>query len=187
MPHCKDELFQRTVIYLWQHNEDGVLGFILNRPNDIPLAMLLERLNLKLHDPYFKEHMVLSGGNSEPEKGFVVHYSQLTQGHELHEPFPQWRSTKVINDVVSITTSTDILEAICEGNGPKESFVCLGYMVWSAGQLESELALNDGWFLTPADHTVLFHTPTHQKYEAALALLGIEHTINDVYWESGHA
>ena len=85
---------------------------------------------------------------------------------------------------LEMTTSKDVLEALAEGAGPRRVLVTLGYAAWGEGQLESELAENS-WLTVGADRTVIFETPVDQRYDRALALLGLQAWMLSP--EAGHA
>jgi putative transcriptional regulator len=77
-----------------------------------------------------------------------------------------------------------VLEALSNGAGPKKILVTLGYSGWSAGQLEEEIGRN-GWLTVEARPEIIFDTPAEERYERALALLGIDPRM--LSQEAGHA
>ena len=102
----------------------------------------------------------------------------------MHEPLSSWESSINVNDSVGVTTSRDILQAISEGGGPKESLVALGYAGWSAGQLEQEI-MDNAWLSGPAESDVIFKTPCEKRWMAAASLLGVD--MNRLSFDIGHA
>lgn len=96
----------------------------------------------------------------------------------------EWKSSLQLADNVFLTTSTDILEAIGNDNGPEHALVTLGYAGWEAGQLEQELVENS-WLTVPADRDLLFDTPADERWQAAAQLLGVD--INLMSNTTGHA
>lgn len=166
MPGMVDDNFARTVIYLCEHNAQGALGLVINRPIDIKLKSLFEKVELRLDSEVLAEQPVFYGGPVQTERGFVLH-DQIGS-----EPGP-YNSTLRIPGGLEMTTSKDVLEALAQGTGPRRVLVTLGYSGWSAGQLEDELGRN-GWLTVDADPAVIFDTPVAQRYERALSLLGID-------------
>ncbi len=164
MPGMADERFARSVVYLCEHSTKGALGLVINRPTDLSLGNLFEKIDLSLDRPGLSDQPVYFGGPVQTERGFVLHERT---GAELE-----------------MTTSRDVLEALSQGAGPRKVMVTLGYSGWSAGQLEEEIAQN-GWLTVIADPSVIFDTPVDERYERALALLGVESWM--LSQEAGHA
>jgi putative transcriptional regulator len=152
-----------TVIYMCEHTDQGALGLVINRPTDLTLGNLLERieLDLSLEIGPVRDDPVFFGGPVQTDRGFV-----------LHTPKSGYSSSIELGDV-ALTTSRDVLQEIAQGHGPGRVLVTLGYAGWGAGQLESEIAQN-AWLNTRASMEVLFQTPPADRYDAALALLGID-------------
>ena len=123
MPAMADPNFARTLTWVCEHNDDGALGIVVNRPTDMTLSTLFEQIELPLADKSLGRLPVHFGGPVQTDRGFV-----------LHRPLGNWQSTLAINDDVGLTTSKDVLEAVGRGEGPKDVFVSLGYAGWSAGR-----------------------------------------------------
>ena len=177
MPGMVDETFARTVVYLCEHNEKGALGLVINKPIDIKLKNLFEKVELALDRRELGEQPVFFGGPVQTERGFVLH-EKLMEGES---PF---NSTLSVPGGLQMTTSKDVLEALAEGSGPARVLVTLGYSGWQAGQLEDEIGRN-GWLNVDADPKVIFDTPVEKRYDTALALLGIDPRM--LSQEAGHA
>jgi putative transcriptional regulator len=177
MPSMLDPVFGGTVVYICEHNANGALGMIINRPTDMTMDVLFERLDLSLeitpHDQIVPQVAVLFGGPVQVERGFV-----------LHAPTTNYNSSLNISSDVSLTTSRDVLEAAAQGRGPRRLVVTLGCAGWSAGQLEDEI-LRNGWLTVRADPTILFDVPSADRFAAAMSLLGIDPTM--LTGEAGHA
>ena len=202
MPGLEDALFEHSVVYVCEHNDRGALGLIINKPSDLPLAGLFEKIALKLNRTDLTNAPVFHGGPVQTERGFVLHEPMGQGGESVYS------STLVIkgetleaSDVVEVmdgdedlaprtparlemTTSKDVLEAMAEGAGPKRALVTLGYATWGKGQLESELAENS-WLSLPATSDIIFATPAEQRLCSAAAQLGID--MNLISAEAGHA
>jgi putative transcriptional regulator len=162
MPAMADPNFARTLTYVCEHNKDGALGIVVNKPIDMTLSALFEQINVPLADRALREAPVHFGGPVQVDRGFV-----------LHRPLGNWQSTLAIGDDMGLTTSKDVLEAVGRGDGPADVFVSLGYAGWEAGQLEAELSQN-AWLTVEADAGVLFDVPPEQRLPAAMQLLGID-------------
>ena len=177
MPSMRDDHFAGTVVYLCEHNERGALGLVINRPTDIALTKLFEKVDLKLARDDLNEAPVFYGGPVQTERGFVLH-------ERLDEEGGHYASTLKIDGGLEMTTSRDVLEALSHGAGPRKVFVALGYSGWSAGQLEEEIGRN-GWLTVAAQPELIFDTPVEQRYDQALSLLGVDR--NFLMGEAGHA
>lgn len=178
MPGMVDENFAGSVVYLCEHTERGALGLVINKPIDIKLKSLFEKVEISLDRQDLAEQPVYFGGPVQTERGFVLHPKTET----AESPYS---STMVIPGApLEMTTSKDVLEAIAQGAGPSKMLITLGYSGWSAGQLEDELGRN-GWLTVAADPSVIFDTPVERRYERALQLLGIDPRM--LSQEAGHA
>ena len=180
MPSLRDGAFAGTVIYLCEHNEKGALGLVINKPIDIKLKNLFEKVDLSLDRPELAEAPVYFGGPVQTERGFVLHESLGGEDDEGGH----YNSTLRIPGGLEMTTSKDVLEALSNGAGPKKVLVTLGYSGWAAGQLEEEMGRN-GWINVVAERGIIFDTPVEQRYDKALSLLGID--ANMLSGEAGHA
>ncbi len=168
MPGMGDGTFAGTVVYLCEHTEKGALGLVINKPIDITLKNLFEKVELSLDREDIAELPVYFGGPVQTERGFVLHEAQEGDDEES-----AYSSSLKIEGGLEMTTSKDVLEAISGGAGPKKMLVTLGYSGWAAGQLEDELSRN-GWINVEAEPGIIFDTPVHQRYDKALLLLGID-------------
>jgi putative transcriptional regulator len=170
MPVMEDERFARSVIYICAHSAEGAMGIIVNRPaGSIDFPQLLVQLDIidkadEIRLPENAETMkVLRGGPVETGRGFVLHSSD----------FAIKNATLPIDEGISLTATLDILKAIAEGNGPKHAILALGYAGWAPGQLEHEIQDN-GWLHCPADPDLIFGSDIEDKYQRALAKIGID-------------
>ena len=162
MPNMADPNFSRSLTYICEHNEQGALGVVVNRPIDMTLASLFEQIDIPLHDKTLAHLPVYFGGPVQVDRGFV-----------LHRPPGAWQSTLSVNQDVGLTTSRDILQAVGEGHGPPQILVSLGYAGWAPGQLEQELSHN-AWLTVEASTEVIFALPPEQRFGAAMELLGVD-------------
>ncbi|KQU75205.1 MULTISPECIES: YqgE/AlgH family protein [unclassified Rhizobacter] len=180
MPGMADDTFAGAVIYLCEHTEKGALGLVINKPIDIKLKNLFEKVELTLDRADLADVPVYFGGPVQTERGFVLH-ERL--GGEAGEG-GHYNSSLQIPGGLEMTTSKDVLEALSHGAGPKKILVTLGYSGWSAGQLEEEIGRN-GWINVSAEPGIIFDTPVEQRYDKALSLLGIDPRM--LSQEAGHA
>jgi putative transcriptional regulator len=168
-----DPYFAKTLTYICEHNDRGALGVVVNRPIDMTLQALFERLSLSLRDGERADAPVYFGGPVQTDRGFV-----------LHAPAGNWQATLHVAGHIGLTTSKDVLEAVGRGEGPARLLVTLGYAGWSAGQLEHELSQN-AWLTVEARDAILFDTPAEKRLPAAMELLGLDFArLQD---EAGHA
>ncbi len=180
MPGMADDTFAGAVIYMCEHTDKGALGLVINKPIDIKLKNLFEKVELTLDREDLADEPVYFGGPVQTERGFVLH-ERL--GGEAGEG-GHYNSSLQIPGGLEMTTSKDVLEALSSGAGPKKILVTLGYSGWSAGQLEEELGRN-GWINVSAEPGIIFDTPVEQRYDKALSLLGIDPRM--LSQEAGHA
>jgi len=172
MPGMADPFFAKTVTYLCQHNRDGALGIIVNRPSELTLGDIMQQMNIEIRVEEVSGMPIYFGGPVQPERGFV-----------LHEPCGHWDSTLQVAPTISLTTSRDILEAISVGKGPRKSLVALGYAGWGQGQLEHEMVEN-AWLSAPGDQSILFDVASASRWKAAAELMGID--ISLLTSQAGH-
>ena len=182
MPGLEDESFARSVVYLCEHSERGALGLIINKPTDITLKGLFDKVDLSLRREDLTKEPVFQGGPVQTERGFVLHEPMLMDKGETDES--AYASTMTILGGLEMTTSKDVLEALSTGAGPRRVLITLGYSSWGEGQLESELAEN-AWLTVAADLSVIFDTPVPERYDRALSLLGLQAWMLSP--EAGHA
>ena len=162
MPNMAYPYFSRTLTYICEHNDQGALGVVVNRPIDMTLGALFERLSLTLPSEDLGKTPVFFGGPVQTDRGFV-----------LHQPIGEWQSTLSVQDRVGLTTSKDILESLGHGTGPQKLLVTLGYSGWAPGQLENEIKQN-AWLTVVAKDAVIFDLPVEERLPAAMRLLGID-------------
>ncbi|MEN3793603.1 YqgE/AlgH family protein [Fulvimarina sp. MAC3] len=179
MPGIEGEPFERTVIYICAHSSSGAMGFIINKPQPTSFSQLLTQLGIvesedDIRRPaYGGEVLVCRGGPVEQSRGFVLHSADYTS-----------ESTINVDPEIALTPTTDILRAMSQGAGPTTAIMALGYSGWAPGQLEDEIAQN-GWLTCKADLSIVFSTALDDKYDKALALLGIHPAFLNA--EAGHA
>lgn len=172
MPNMQDPFFADSVTYICSHNEDGAMGIIINRPTDMNMEMLFEKINISLENNTLSGQPVLFGGPVQTERGFVLHTIDHSVSKEI------WNSSIFVSEEIALTTSKDILEASAKGAGPKKMLLTLGYAGWTAGQLESEMMQNAWLSVQPKDSKtltkLLYETDYSDKHHAAIQLLGID-------------
>lgn len=162
LPSLEETDFSRSVALICQHDADGAMGIIVNRPSEYTLGEVLGQMGVDGGDEGLRGQIVLAGGPVHPERGFV-----------LHDGGMKWDSTLAITDDLFLTTSRDILEAMAKGEGPEHVVVALGCAGWNSGQLEQELADND-WLTAPSDPELLFSLPLASRWHAAAGRIGVD-------------
>lgn len=175
MPSLEDEQFHHSVSLLCEHNDDGAIGLVINKPTELKLTAMLDQLGLEhgVLDEQHPDASVFWGGPVQPERGFVVHRGP-----------GGWESSMSLGRNLYITTSRDVLRAIGRGEGPREFLVMLGYAGWDAGQLESEI-LHNAWLNTQVNEQILFEIPVRDRWQAATRLLGVD--VTQLAGDAGHA
>lgn len=173
MPGLFDPNFFHTVTYLCQHNDEGALGIVINRPTGMKLKDIFEQMNISCDTEQIRNTPVFAGGPVQQDRGFVIHSPCARK----------WDSSVSTADNIVLTSSRDILEAIAHGEGPENFLVALGYAGWGSGQLEKEI-IENAWLNTPCGEAILFKTPVSQRWNAAASQLGID--INRLTTPAGH-
>ena len=179
MPGMRDPRFAGSVIYLFEHTERGAMGLVVNKPTEVDLATLFDKIELKLEIAPLLDRPVYFGGPVQVERGFVLHEPAIDDSYN---------SSLLVPGGLTMTTSKDVLEAVASGKGPKKFLITLGYSGWGAGQLEEEITLN-GWMNAPLSQNqmaeIIFDTPSSQRYERTISQLGFD--LSDLSGEAGHA
>ncbi|APW44033.1 YqgE/AlgH family protein [Rhodoferax saidenbachensis] len=182
MPGLEDAIFSKSVVYVCEHSSRGALGLVINKPADIKMAALFDKVDLPLKRADLSDSPVFQGGPVQTERGFVLHEPIFAAQDKPEESL--YASTMTIPGGLEMTTSKDVLEALSTGAGPRKVLVSLGYSAWGEGQLETELGENS-WLTVDADQAVIFDTPVEQRYDKALALLGLQAWM--ISTQAGHA
>ena len=162
MPAMDDPFFAKALIYIAEHNTQGALGVIINRPLDMNLASLLEKTDLPCEATQLAKVPVFFGGPVQTDRGFV-----------LHRPLGNWQATLAVTEEIGLTSSRDILQSVAQDGEPADLIVTLGYSGWGAGQLEHEIAEN-AWLCVPAEAGIIFDLPHENRLAAALERLGVD-------------
>jgi putative transcriptional regulator len=171
MPALDDAIFSKSVVYVCEHTERGALGLMINKPAELKMVTLFEKVDLPLNRTDVANSPVFQGGPVQTERGFVLHVPIWVSQDQPAESL--YASTMLIPGGLEMTTSKDVLEAISSGAGPRKVLVSLGYSAWGEGQLETELGENS-WLTVHADPEIIFDTPVAQRYDKALSLLGLQ-------------
>jgi putative transcriptional regulator len=168
MPGMLDDQFAGTVVYVCEHNPQGAMGLVVNRPTNLELKDLFDRIELKLEITPLEKQPVYLGGPVQTERGFVLH----PQADDI-----RYSSSLTVPGGLAMTTSKDVLEAVSTGQGPEQFLMTLGYAGWSAGQLEDEISKN-GWLNVSTNlddiKKIIFETPYEQRYEKVMNIIGID-------------
>lgn len=163
MPGMGDPRFDRSVIFLCAHSEDGALGLIVNKPTpELSFANLLMQLEIDVSG-VTRNVQVHFGGPVEGARGFVLHSND----------FASEDSTLQVSEGFGMTATLDIMEALAGDTGPRDALLALGYAGWGPGQLEAEI-LQNGWLTCDASRALVFEEGDDTKWTAALATLGVD-------------
>ena len=168
MPSLVDFNFAKSVIYIYEHNEEGALGMIINKSLQIDLGNVLQHLNIEISHPEITHFPVLMGGPVGQEHGFIIY----------EQPDPEDGAE------ILVSASKEMLQDIAKGRGPDNFIITLGYSGWDAGQIEKEIARND-WLIVPYNHDILFNTPLDKRWSTTASLIGVD--INHISDQVGHA
>ena len=165
MPGMADPRFERAVIAMCVHDENGAVGVgIGHKRAGITFRGLLRQLDI---DPgEAPDCAVHHGGPVEPGRGFVLHSTDWGGQDSI-------QVNGEAGQVFAMTGTIDVLKAIAEGKGPSRWIVALGYAGWGEGQLDEEMTRH-GWFAAGADCAILFDTPTDERWAAAFKAEGID-------------
>ncbi len=173
LPALHDPHFARSVALICQHDDEGAMGVVVNRPSEYTVGEVLQQMGIDSADEALRAQPVLAGGPVHPERGFV-----------LHDDAREWDSTLAVAEQLYLTTSRDILEAMARGEGPAHAVIALGCAGWGAGQLEQEL-IENSWLTVPADAELLFALPLERRWQAAAGRIGVD--LAHIADYSGHA
>jgi len=157
-PGLEDQFFVESVIYLYQHNEEGAVGVVVNKPLKIKLESVLKQLHVLPNKENFKNHLVFAGGPNSPDQGLVIYEKSLEEKE---------------GDLL-ISSSKEELIAISQGQAALKNFLLiLGHSAWEPGQLEEEIVKNH-WLIAPFHRDLLFSANYEMKWRAALASIGVD-------------
>lgn len=173
MPSLNDPIFSKSVIYVCEHQMQGTVGLIINRPMQFPLGLVFDQLNIEPICVEKNRLPLLYGGPMQPERGFVI-----------HRPIGGWRSSLALREDVTVTTSNDIIRAIAEDSGPQDALVALGYVAWAESKLDQEVADNV-WLVCPYKAELLYEVPFEERWEYAGLTIGVK--MNQLITGVGHA
>lgn len=173
MPSMQDPNFVRTVTYIFEDNDEGTMGIIINQPLDITVATIFEHLEIELPHPELANYPVLRGGPVSRENGFIIHHQPMVGNGHL---------TDETNHIV-VSASKEDLITIPE-SAYSQILISLGYAGWGKGQLWDEIAANS-WLVAPVDMRILFELPYQDRWIAAGRLLGLD--FSRFISDAGHA
>ncbi len=173
-PKMGDPRFERSVIFVCTHDENGAMGLIINyKIEDVSFADLLLQLQINVPDKLPIQLPVMNGGPVETGRGFILHTNEI----ELPDSIE-------INPAYHVSGTIDAVEAIVKGGNKSDLLFILGYAGWSAGQLDSEL-LQNAWLTVDPDYDLVFKALPDEKWNKAINRLGIDPSF--LSSEAGHA
>ena len=169
MPGMADPRFERSVIALCMHDENGAIGVgISHKRAGISFRGLLRQLDIEPGEA--PDCAVHHGGPVEPGRGFVLHSTDWGGQDTLQV---NGEVDGKVAELFAMTGTIDVLRAIAEGRGPSKWIVSLGYAGWGEGQLDEEMTRH-GWFAAKCSADILFETPTDERWAAAFQHEGID-------------
>ncbi|MDX8396873.1 MAG: YqgE/AlgH family protein [Mariprofundaceae bacterium] len=165
-PSLQERQFKDSVILICHHDQDGSMGLIINRPQDISIRDVFEDIQLSPNETALKTFPAqrlasYEGGPMDPFRGFV-----------LHDSWHLYESTMPVSPDLHLTTSRDALEEISQGLGPEHFMLILGYTGWDAGQLEQEL-VDNSWLITGVSQHLVFEAPPEHRWALAAQSMGV--------------
>jgi putative transcriptional regulator len=159
-PSMPDERFQKSVVFICKHDDDGALGIIVNnKVEDLPLGEVYKQLRIEV-PKIANVQPVLFGGPVEPTRGLVLHSADYKRNDTL-----------LIEGGMALTASIEILKDMASGSGPKQAWLALGHSNWSPGQLDRELQ-DTAWLIVDGDAALVFDIDLEAKWQRALDRLG---------------
>jgi putative transcriptional regulator len=160
MPQLTDPNFNRTVVLLCKHSDEGAFGLVVNRP-----LVTTGRIVVNLDPPVSPERdlQVWVGGPVEPQRSWIL------VGEEPDDDIKGVR----IADAMYLSTSPDLLRRLLEPAPPARARLMVGYSGWGPGQLEAELHAS-AWLISDVDRDLIFNTPAERMWEAAIRRLGAD-------------
>jgi putative transcriptional regulator len=164
VPSIENDGFEHTVVYVCEHQAQGGVGLIINKPLIYPLGFMFDLLNIESEFSVQKSRPLLYGGPVQPERGFV-----------LHRPPGSWSSSLLLEDDVTLTTSNDIIHAFARNEGPKDALIALGFVGWEGAKLEKEI-MHDRWLVCSYKPEVLYDVPFEKRWEYTASLIGVNWT-----------
>ncbi|MCW5734950.1 MAG: YqgE/AlgH family protein [Enhydrobacter sp.] len=159
-PSMPDGRFQKSVVFVCKHDDDGALGIIVNnKVDDLPLGQVYKQLGIDGPKAAALQP-VLFGGPVETARGLVLHSADYRRDE-----------TMLIEGGLALTASLEILKDMAGGTGPRQAWLALGHSGWSPGQLDREMQDN-AWLVVDADPTLVFDTDLEAKWQRVLDRLG---------------
>jgi putative transcriptional regulator len=163
MPAMDDPNFSGTVSLICQHDENGAMGFVLNRPIETTVSDVMDQLKISIENPQSSKGAVFLGGPVHAERGFILYCADEVIGQSL----------EIAHDL-RVSASREALEELAKAtNRMHKHRMYLGYAGWEAGQLEQEIAEN-AWLTVPANRAIIFDTAPENLWNAAVKSLGFD-------------
>jgi len=163
LPGMQDPRFERSVIFICHHDEDGAMGIIINKPKaDLTLSDLLSSIGIEGKVKVANSH-ILDGGPVDIDRGFVLHSNDITLESK----------TVRLKHGICLSSTKDALEALVSNNAPTQALLAVGYAGWGGGQLEREIQQN-AWMIADSDPNIIFDVHHDDKWAKAIRSLGID-------------
>jgi len=169
MPHMTDPMFNKSLIFVCEHDGEGAMGLIINKP--LPSANVGEILSQTRLDQLSPIPDIYFGGPVSMNQGFFLH----SKNYEIEGSHP-------VSEQISLTSNIEIIDDIIKGKGPNNFRFVMGYAGWGKQQLDREFE-NGDWLTIPSSPDFIFQMPDHLKWENAAKTFGID--IMDISGRTG--
>jgi putative transcriptional regulator len=162
MPQLTDPNFNRAVVLLCKHSEEGAFGLVINRP-----LLTSGTVTVNLDPPVStdRELQIWVGGPVEPYRSWILVGQEPDDAEDL-------RGMRVAENLY-LSTSPDLLRRLLEPSPPPMARLIVGYSGWGPGQLEAELD-ESSWLISDVDRDLIFNTPSDRLWETAIRRLGAD-------------
>jgi putative transcriptional regulator len=174
MPQLTDPNFNRTVVLLCKHSEDGAFGLVVNRPLVTSGRVIVnvdspdEFMEAEPPTEFVREDLqVWVGGPVEPERSWILVGREPSELDDPRVPVVH------VAERLSLSTSPDLLQRLLAPMPPPRARLIVGYSGWGPGQLEAELEAS-AWLLSDVDGDLIFTTPPERLWETAIRRLGAD-------------
>ena len=163
-PGMQDDIFTKSVVYLYQQNNEGAVGFIVNKPLRVKAENILPHLSLNLNEAQMKDLPIFLGGPMSPEQGLIIYENDFN------------------SSAPEVITSNNAELNIMPDDG-NNFLVILGHSFWPPLELEKQIAHND-WLIAPFKRDIIFSKEIENKWHIALASIGVN--VSSFSEEGGH-
>jgi putative transcriptional regulator len=163
MPQVQDASFHKSVVLLVHHDDEGSLGFVLNRVSPVKIAEIFDGLSLSWWGD--QEALADVGGPVQPQLGTVLFTGDAAEPREL-------AAASELATGLSLTQHVGDLAQLASQPPPRFRLL-LGYAGWGEGQLVEEILRND-WLVVPLEADLVFNGRKDDLWERSLRSVGVD-------------